>query len=154
MRYDLRILAIDHGERKVGLALSDPSGTIASGIGTIDFVTGLVDVIRQYVDQYDVRLVLVGMPLTLKGDVGERARVVQGFIEKLSAVIDVPVEAWDERFTSTIAENARIDAGVKKKDRRDKRKVDEVAAIILLQSFLDSRRFREWKESTVPDRLD
>jgi putative Holliday junction resolvase len=84
--------------------------------------------------------------LTLKGEFGERAVAVTAFSAKLQSKTPLPIEMWDERFTSAIAERARIDAGIKKKGRRDKRKVDEMAAVVLLQSFLESRRRREMQQ--------
>ncbi len=137
-----RVLAIDYGTKRIGLALSDPTGTIASGLMTIDASTFYAR-IATLVGDHDVRLIVLGNPLTLRGEVGDRATSVAKFAARLRAVVAMPVELWDERFTSSMAERSRIEAGVKRQDRRDKRRVDEMAAVILLQSFLDSRRFRE-----------
>lgn len=132
-----RILGIDYGERRIGLALSDELGMIASGAGTIPGDERAVNQIAHLVTERSVVRIIVGMPLTLKGEIGDTARMVQRFIEKLSAVVDIPVDSLDERFTSSLAQQAIRDMGVGRKKRRDKGKIDEIAAVILLQGYLD-----------------
>ena len=134
-----RILAIDYGERRIGLALSDELGMIASGAGTIPGDEKAVSQIAELATERGVVHIIVGMPLTLKGEVGDTARMVQRFVEKLSAAIDIPVDTLDERFTSSMAEQAIRDMGVGRKKRRDKGKIDEIAAVILLQGYLDGK---------------
>jgi len=134
-----RILAIDFGERRIGLALSDELGMIASGAGTIPNDDRSIPHIVGLVTERGVIRVIVGLPLTLKGEQGDSARLVHGFVEALEKSIGVPVQLVDERFTSSMATQAIRDMGVGRKKRRDKGKVDEIAAVILLQGYLDSQ---------------
>ena len=134
-----RILAIDYGERRVGLALSDELGMIASGAGTLSNTPSLLQEITDLVASRGVARVVVGLPLTLHGDHGSSANMVTAFVERLTAAIAQPVELVDERFTSSIAERTIREMGVGKKKRRDKGKVDEIAAVILLQGYLDTQ---------------
>jgi putative Holliday junction resolvase len=135
-----RTLAIDYGERRVGLALSDELGIIASGLGTVDNDAALISRLVELLEERTVARIVIGLPLSLQGLEGEIAKKVHAFAEQLSAAIDLPVELLDERFTSSLAVQAIRDMGVGKKKRRDKGKIDEVAAIILLQGYLDTKR--------------
>ena len=130
-------MAIDFGERRIGLALSDELGMIASGAGTIPNDDSSISHIAGLVAERGVVRVVVGLPLTLKGEQGDSARLVHGFVEKLKLSLSVPVELVDERFTSTMATRAIRDMGIGKKKRRDKGKIDELSAVILLQGYLD-----------------
>jgi putative holliday junction resolvase len=134
-----RTLAIDYGARRVGLALSDELGIIASGIGTFDNDASLMPRLLTLLRERDVARIVVGLPLTLRGVEGDIARDVHRFADQLRTAAEVPVQLIDERFTSSLAEQAIRDMGVGKKKRRDKGKIDEVAAIILLQGYLDSQ---------------
>ena len=133
-----RILGIDYGSRRIGLALSDPMGIIASGIGTLENDADLLARIRQIVEENEVGRIVIGMPLTLRGEAGDAAAMVTSFVERLREILDVKIETLDERFTSSIAEQAIRDMGVGRKKRRDKAKVDEIAAVVLLQDYLSS----------------
>lgn len=135
-----RTLAIDYGERRVGLALSDELGIIASGIGTLVNDEHLLVRLLEIIRDRDVARVIVGLPLTLKGEQGASALAVRHFVTRLEAACGLPVEMIDERFTSSLATQAIRDMGVGRKKRREKGKVDEIAAIILLQGFLGSRQ--------------
>lgn len=130
------VLAIDYGEKRVGLAASDPMGIIATGIGTIENTPDLIPRINAIVRERNIARIVVGLPLTLQGLDGDTTRLVRAFVEKLSAQVPVPVVFLDERFTSSIATQTIRDMGVGRKKRRDKGKVDEIAAIILLQDYL------------------
>lgn len=134
-----RTLGIDYGERRVGLALSDEMGIIASGIGTRGNDASLMPWILQVLRERDVVEVVIGLPLTLRGIEGEFAKAVHVFAEQLRAATGLPVQLVDERFTSSLATQAIRDMGMGKKKRRDKGKIDEVAAVILLQGYLDSK---------------
>jgi len=133
-----RILAIDHGTKRMGIALSDEMGMIAQPLEFIlaeplsDFFTRL----NQIIIEKQVERVLVGMPRNMDGSYGTAALKVQEFIASLKETISVPIKTWDERLTSAQANRLLIQAEV----RRDKRKqrVDAAAAAILLQSYLDS----------------
>ncbi|MCB2206151.1 Holliday junction resolvase RuvX [bacterium] len=134
-----RVLAIDYGERRVGLAMSDELGIIASGVGTFANDGTLLTSIANLIEERQVISVVVGLPLTLRGEHGGSAEMVTKFVDQLRKVIDKPVHLIDERFTSTIAERTIREMGVGKKKRREKGKVDEIAAIVLLQGYLDTK---------------
>ncbi|MBR9976847.1 MAG: Holliday junction resolvase RuvX, partial [Bacteroidetes bacterium] len=121
-------------------ALSDELGIIASGIGTLGHDETLLPRLLEIIRDRDVVRVIIGLPLTLKAEQGASALNVQGFVPRLEAACGLPVEMIDERFTSSLATQAIRDMGVGRKKRREKGKVDEIAAIILLQGFLDSRQ--------------
>jgi putative holliday junction resolvase len=134
-----RILAVDYGERRIGLAISDQSGTIASGLETLRNSGDAIDRLRAIVSERGVVRVVVGLPLTLAGQEGDSARKALAFAEKLRAAIGVPVEMLDERFTSSMAEQTIRDMGIGRKKRRDKSRIDEIAAVILLQDYLNMK---------------
>ncbi len=134
----MRILALDHGTKRVGVAISDEMQMIASPLEFIpaepfaDFLVRLKEIIREK----QVEQILVGMPRNMNGSYGPAASKVQEFVAVLKETIAMPIKLWDERLTSTQANRFLIQAEV----RRDKRKekVDKTAAAILLQSYLDS----------------
>ena len=135
----MRVLAIDHGTKRMGIALSDETGTVATPLEFIlaepftDFLARLKELIREK----QVEQILVGMPRNMDGSYGPAALKVKEFVAVLNETIAVPIKTWDERLTSAQANRMLIQADV----RRDKRKerVDAAAAAILLQSFLDAR---------------
>lgn len=135
----MRILAIDHGTKRMGIALSDETRTIAQPLEFIlaepfaDFLARL----KQLITEKQVDQILIGMPRNMDGSYGPAALKVQEFVAVLKETIAVPIKTWDERLTSAQANRMLIQAEV----RRDKRKqrVDAAAAAILLQSYLDSR---------------
>lgn len=137
----MRILALDMGERRVGIAVSDPTGTIARPLRTLvrgsreeDFAA-----ITALVAEHDVELVVVGQPLCLDGTEGPQARRVARYAEALAARLPVPVVAWDERFTTVAAEEIlRQNRRKKKRQARTRGEVDSIAAAVILQSYLDS----------------
>lgn len=143
MREIGRVLAIDVGSRRVGVAMSDPTRTLASPHSTIRVHTRqqVYARIAQLVRDYEVAELVVGMPLTLSGEVGPQARLVQEFIDGLRVVVPLPIHPVDERLTSVEAERMMVELGLKPEQR--KARIDEVAASIILQDFLDSRRLRE-----------
>ena len=135
----MRVLAIDHGSKRMGLALSDELGVVAHPFETFpaepfnEFLQRLKDILREK----QVDLVLVGMPRNMDGSYGPAALKVQQFVAVLKEALTVPIQTWDERLTSAQANRFLIEADVRRADR--KTKVDKTAAAILLQSFLDSR---------------
>ena len=137
----MRILALDMGERRVGIAVSDPTGTIARPLRTLvrgsreeDFAA-----ITALVAEHDVELVVVGQPLCLDGAEGPQARRVARYAEALAARLPVPVVAWDERFTTVAAEEIlRQNRRKKKRQARTRGEVDSIAAAVILQGYLDS----------------
>ena len=135
----MRILALDHGTKRVGIALSDELKLIAQ---PLEFVAaepfaGLLARLNELIRDKQVELILVGLPRNLNGSYGPAALKVQSFVATLRGALTVPIETWDERLTSAQANRLLIEGNV----RRDKRKqkVDQTAAAILLQSYLDSR---------------
>jgi len=135
-----RILGIDYGARRIGIAISDPLKMISQSIGTVKNDCALFDQIQKMLEQYNVGLIIVGMPYNLKGACGKKALEVGRFISELKKRFAIDVIEWDERFTSTIAHQTMIDMGMKKKQRQQKARVDEIAASLILQSYLDVQR--------------
>lgn len=135
-----RTLALDFGERRIGIALSDELGIIATGIGTVPNDAMLQPMLLRLITERAVTRIVIGLPLTLAGTEGKMATLVHAFAGQLRAASGLPVHLLDERFTSSLAAQAIRDMGVGKKKRRDKGKVDEIAAVILLQGFLDTAR--------------
>ena len=134
----MRILALDHGTKRVGVAVSDPMKVIAQPLEYIppepfaDFLTRLKEILR---DQ-EVDLILIGMPRNMDGSYGPAALKVQEFVAVLKTAVAVPIQTWDERLTSVIANRFLTEGNVKRGQR--KAKVDAMAAAILLQSYLDN----------------
>jgi putative Holliday junction resolvase len=136
-----RVLGIDYGSERVGLSLSDPLGIIAQPIDALKNDSALFVQLQQLSIREQVKLIVVGMPLNLKGQIAQKAKKVQKFIEQLKANLDVEVVAWDERFTTTIAHKTMITMGTKRKDRQKKDgRIDSMAAAIILQGFLDNTK--------------
>jgi len=136
----MRFLGLDVGDRTIGIALSDESATIATGIETFRRIGPKKDLkaMAELVRRHAVAEVVVGLPLKLDGSAGPQAQKVLAFIEALRPVVRVPVVPWDERFTTVAAQQALIEADVSRKGRRAV--VDKVAAILILQNYLDYRK--------------
>ncbi len=136
-----RILGIDYGTRRIGISLSDPLQIIAQPYETIENGPRTLLCICQMIASEDVELVVVGMPLNLKGEKGQKAKEVERFVKELANVTTTDVMVWDERFTTSMAHQTLLDMGTKREERRNnKGRVDAMAAALLLQSFLDSRK--------------
>lgn len=135
----MRVLALDIGERRVGVAASDASGRVATPVKVLE-AKALSDgvTLRRLVEDYEVDLVLVGLPLSLDGTEGPQARRVRAQAARLAPQLGVPVDFADERLSSTQAARAMQEAGMSERDRRGK--LDAVAASLFLQAWLDSRR--------------
>ena len=134
----MRVLGVDPGSRRIGLALSDEERIIASPLETVQ-VSSRERAAREIaakVQEHAVTQIVVGHPLRLDGSEGEAAKLARWFAERLHALTQVPVAMWDERLSSVAAQRALRSAGVKAKDQRGK--VDRVAAAMLLQSYLDA----------------
>ncbi len=138
-----RALGIDFGSRRIGLALSDPSGTIATGYKTIECSGSVYDEIAGIVKDKDVAVVVIGLPVSLKGGDSRKTEEVRRFTAKLKKKLNVPVVLQDERFTSKDAMTTMIAMNTTRKQRRDKGRIDEMAAAIILQSFLNAERNRQ-----------
>lgn len=138
-----RILGVDYGERRIGLALSDPSATIAQPLPTLIRRAGKrppVSRILQIITDNDVEAAVIGLPLTLAGEESDWTRDVRSFGEKLHVRADIPVYFIDERLTSIQAERSVRALGLKKSQREQKERIDAAAAMILLQLYLDQKK--------------
>ena len=135
----MRILALDHGTKRMGIAISDELAMIAQPLEFIPaepFVE-FVDRLKEIIHQKEVELILVGMPRNMDGSYGPAALKVQEFVAVLKDAISIPIKTWDERLTSVQAHRYLTQAEARGRQR--KAKVDKSAAAVLLQSFLDSR---------------
>ena len=135
-----RILAIDYGRKRVGLAVTDILQIIATSLDTVHS-KDVIKYINEYVKSEPVELFVIGFPKDLQNKDTDATKFVESFIKQLNkAFPNIPVEKIDERFTSKIAFRAMIDGGLKKSDRRDKSMIDKVSAVIILQSYLEQRQ--------------
>jgi len=136
-----RSLGLDIGDRRIGVALSDPGGVLASPFTIISCQDEAADVaaIKEMVEQNQVERVIVGLPLSMDGSVGQQAEKVKAFTRKLSDNIEVPVEFRDERLTTVAAKQLMREAGGKKSRRKNSHD-DAIAAALILQGYLDKRR--------------
>ena len=134
-----RLLSIDFGRRRCGIAGTDPLRIVANGLTTVPTAT-LIQFVKDYLSKEPVDRIVVGLPTTLRGEPSESMRYLTPAINRLKKEI-APTEVvfFDERFTSAIAHRAMIDGGMKKMDRRDKAIVDEISATILLNDYLQTR---------------
>jgi putative holliday junction resolvase len=138
--YD-RILGIDYGSQRVGLSLSDPLGIIAQPIEALKNDQSLFENLQQITARENVKLIVIGMPLNLKGQHAQKADEVQKFIGVLKSRLGIESVTWDERFTTTIAHQTMLRMGTKKKERQKKDgRIDSMAAAIILQGFLDNTK--------------
>jgi putative holliday junction resolvase len=134
-----RILGVDVGLKRVGIAQSDLTGVLASPLGTFSYDDAIVRIARMC-DAGEVQLIVVGWPLTLRGEEGDSVDMVRKFLVRLEkGTGGVPIQTLDERFTSTIARQSIRDSGARQKKRRKKELIDSTAAAILLQNYLDSK---------------
>ncbi len=133
-----RILAIDYGTKRTGLAVTDPMQIIASGLTTVE-TNELIQYLKIYIEDEDVEKFVVGEPKQMDNTTSESEVHIQKFLEKLQKEIpQIPVVRVDERFTSKMAFQTMIDSGLKKKQRQNKALVDEISATLILQSYLAS----------------
>ncbi|MCE2615849.1 MAG: Holliday junction resolvase RuvX [Phocaeicola sp.] len=140
-----RILALDYGKKRTGVAVTDPLQLIANGIGTVA-TSDLMTYVQQYVQSEDVERIVLGYPKQMNNEDSENMRRIIPFMNRLKKVLpSIPVELYDERFTSVLAHQAMIDGGLKKKDRQNKALVDEISATIILQSYMESKRNKDIK---------
>jgi len=134
----MRILAIDYGTKRTGIAVTDPLKIIATGLTTVD-TPKLFPFLKDYFSKEEVELIIIGEPKNLDDSDTHASDPVRKAIEKLKKEFPkIPIKTVDERYTSKMASRAMIDMGMKKKQRQDKRLVDEIAATIMLQDYLNS----------------
>jgi putative Holliday junction resolvase len=135
-----KILAVDWGKAKLGLAVSDDLGITAQGLSSLPRVSESkdIDAIGAYIRDLRIEAVVVGLPKNMDGTLGPSAEAAQAFAGALRARLGIPVHLWDERLTSLAAERTLVGAGIRRRERRGMR--DKVAAIMILQGFLDRQR--------------
>ncbi len=135
-----RILSIDYGKKRTGLAVTDPLQIIAGGLATVA-TSELFDYLKDYVTREEVERMVIGEPKQPNGQPSENLQRVQQFVNRWrKAMPQIPIEYYDERFTSVLAHQAMLDGGLKKKARQDKALVDEISATIILEDFMRSRK--------------
>lgn len=137
----MRIMALDVGSRTIGIACSDALLMTAQGIETIRRTSLENDFnrLRELISEYEVHELVVGMPKNMNGTKGERAEKTEEFVEKMKAVIDLPVTFWDERLSTVMVERQLIAADVSRKKRKGV--IDKMAAVVILQGYLDRLQF-------------
>ena len=135
-----RIVSIDYGKRRTGIAVTDPLQIIAGGLATVS-TSELFDWLKAYLAKESVERIIIGEPRQPNGQPSENLQRVQQFVNRWrKAVPDVPIEYYDERFTSVLAHQAMLDGGLKKKARQDKALVDEISATIILEDYLRNKK--------------
>lgn len=135
-----RVLSIDYGKRRTGLAVTDPCQIIAGGLTTVD-TQGLLKYLQDYTAREQVERFVVGLPKQTNGLDSENLPRVQAFVQKLTqAFPNIPVEWWDERYTSVMAHQVMLESGIGRKARQNKALVDEISATIILQGWMERRR--------------
>jgi putative Holliday junction resolvase len=135
-----RIVAIDYGKKRTGIAVTDTMQLIANGLTTVA-THELLPFILNYVKEEPVERIIIGLPKQMSNQESENAERIKPFANALKKQLpDIPVEFADERFTSVLAHRTMLEAGLKKKDRQNKALVDEISATIILQSYMESRR--------------
>lgn len=137
-----RILAIDYGKKRTGIAVTDVLQIIANGLTTVP-THELMDFLLNYVAKEPVERIVVGYPKQMNNEDSENMKRITPFVNLLKKKLpQIPVEMVDERFTSVLAHQAMLDGGLKKKARQDKALVDEISATIILQSYLESKKYQ------------
>ena len=135
-----RILSIDYGRKRTGIAVTDPLQIIAGGLATVS-TSELFDWLQQYVSREEVERIVIGEPRQPNGQPSENLQRVQQFVNRWRKEHpELPIDYYDERFTSVLAHQAMLDGGLRKKARQDKALVDEISATIILEDYLRSRK--------------
>ena len=137
-----RIMAIDLGRKRSGVAVTDPLQIIANGLTTVESHK-LVDFMMDYIKNEEVEQIVIGEPKDMKNNPSDCSKYIEPIVNRLKKLLpDMKIVRYDERFTSVMAHQTMIDAGLKKSKRRDKELVDTIAATIILQSYMESVRMR------------
>jgi len=138
-----RLLAIDYGTKRTGIAVTDPLKIIPTGLATVQTHV-LLEYLKGYFAKEGFERIIIGLPKQMNNDPSESMVHIKAFVKKFTAQFpDIPVEYYDERFTSVIAQKAMLEGGMKKKDRQNKAIVDEISATIILRDYMESRAYRE-----------
>lgn len=136
----MRILAVDYGKKRTGLAVTDPLQLIANGLCTVE-TTALERFILDYVAREEVERIVVGHPRQMNGEDSENMCRITPFVNRMRKLLPtIPIELFDERFTSVMAQRTMLESGIGKMARRNKALVDEISATIILQGFMESAR--------------
>jgi len=136
-----RVLALDIGQKRIGVAVTDPAGIIATGLETLG-VDALFPFLDAYLREEKIDRIVVGWPVTMRNQPSDAIRYIQPVVKKLRARYPaIPVEQVDERFTSSLAHQAMLEGGVPRKKRQDKALADRLSAVIILQSWLEKEKF-------------
>ena len=137
-----RLLSIDFGRKRCGIAVTDTLRIVATGLTTVP-TAQLIDFVKRYIVAEPVDRIIVGLPTTLRGEPSDSMRYLTPVINRLrKEITPMPIEFYDERFTSTLAHRAMLDGGMKKMDRRNRAIVDEISATILLNDYLQSKAYK------------
>ena len=135
----MRILSIDYGQKRTGLAVTDPLQLIANGLTTVA-TKDLEAFVLDYVRREQVERIIIGQPRQMNGEDSENMRRITPFVNRLRKLLpEIPVELFDERFTSVLAHRAMLESGISRKARQDKAWVDEISATIILQGWMESK---------------
>lgn len=136
----MAILGLDYGEKRIGVALANGEGLLSIPMTVIERTGKKADLekVHALAEEYGVKRIIVGLPLSLDGTIGKQAEDVLAFIKALSHHVHIPVDTWDERFSTVAAESLFLDAGMKREKRREHR--DAMAAAIILQGYLDNKK--------------
>ena len=136
----MRILSIDYGKKRTGIAVTDPLQIIAGGLATVS-TSELYDFLVGYISREPVERIVVGQPRQMNGQDSENMVRIQPFVNRLRRILpQVPVELFDERFTSVLAHRAMLESGISRKARQNKALVDEISATIILQGWMEAHR--------------
>lgn len=134
-----RILAIDYGQKRVGLAVTDPLRITANGLDTVA-TNEVLDYLKKYLERESVDKIIIGHPKQMNGEESESMKYIRPFVGRLKqAFPEMEIVFIDERFTSVLAHRAMLDGGLKKKDRQNKALVDKISAVIILQTYMESQ---------------
>ena len=137
-----RLLSIDYGKKRTGIAVSDPLQIIANGLTTVE-TSKLFEFLDDYLKKEEVESIIVGLPKQMSGELSENMKRIEPFVNRLKKLYpNINIEYFDERFTSKLAHQAMIEKKKKKQDRKNKELVDEISATIILQGYMESRRLR------------
>jgi putative Holliday junction resolvase len=134
----MRILGVDYGEKRVGLAITDELKLLSHSLKVVDTTNSISEIKKVLYEYGNIEKIVVGIPINLKGEVSFKAKQVLNWIEKLKKEVNIPVVTWDERFTTVSAEDFLLEANVKRKNR--KKIIDKMSAQIILQNYLDANK--------------
>ncbi len=142
-KFSGRIMGIDFGSKRIGISISDPTLTIAQGLFVLENNSKVFEEIKEICSQYNVGLIVIGLPVKLSGKHSNKTNEVVKFINELKSKLKIEVISWDERLTTKLAQKSKIEMNLKKKKRQDKNLNDVIASSLILQSYLDYLKNKE-----------